>query len=75
MLYKGIFWYVGEPGDERAQPRLPQGSLPADGASISGAERFDAKAGDNFNHRLSWEILDKTVTRKHGYRYYSPRTR
>ena len=71
-MKKGIFWCVNV---ESTQPQLITVSVncDADGHAESKVT-YSSKSGDNFNHSVEWQKLDKHITRGYPYNYY-PRGR
>ena len=64
MIYKGIFWLIeGELYTKKIQCDR-SGNIIGDGGELN------SKSGDNFNHRLTWEGLPKSVTHGKEYNYY-----
>ncbi len=71
-MKKGIFWYANF-GEEC--PELITVSVACDkNGNSKEPVQFSSKSGDNFNHRLEWEKLDRTVTAGQPFNYY-PRGR
>lgn len=68
MIYKGIFWLI--------EGELYAKKIECDrsGKVIGDGSELNSKSGDNFNHRLTWEGLPKSVTHGKEYNYY-PRGR
>lgn len=71
-MKKGIFWCANF---DTAYPKLITVSVACDkNGNSKEPVQFSSKSGDNFNHRLEWEKLDRTVTTGQPFNYY-PRGR
>lgn len=72
IIYKGIFWKE----DEIVSPLECVFKVPSDedGNVLEKSDELTSKKGDNFNHKKSWEKLDKWRTRNKPFDYY-PRGR
>ena len=68
-FYKGVFWY--NPCAEELITKKVACDL--NGAEIEVVE-YSSKFGENFNHKLEWEKLPKSITCANPYNYY-PRGR
>lgn len=71
-MKKGIFWCANF---DTECPKLITVSVACDkNGNSKEPVQFSSKSGDNFNHRLEWEKLDRTVTAGQPFNYY-PRGR
>lgn len=68
-IYKGIFWY--NPNEHTLITKKV--ACNAFGTATEAVE-YSSKSGNNFNHRIEWEKLPKSITDGHPYNYY-PRGR
>lgn len=70
-LYKGVFWITKE-RDERYLFRIPCDTQ----GNIVGSSDYPlcSKDGTNYNHKLLWEMLPKSLTANKPFDYY-PRGR
>ncbi len=66
-MYKGIFWKTGS-GLAAVKVKCGRG-----GAGLEPAE-YSSKSGENFNHKLEWNKLPRSVTGGKPYNFY-PRGR
>lgn len=68
MIYKGIFWLI--------ENELYVKKIACDktGCVMGDSSELNSKSGDNFNHKLTWKTLPKSVTHRKEYNYY-PRGR
>ena len=71
-MKKGIFW-VTDHNSEKPQLITVSVECSASGYSYSPVS-YSSKSGDNFNHKIEWQRLDRTVTNGMPYNYY-PRGR
>lgn len=71
-MRKGIFWCIDS---DTEAPVLITVSVACDkNGDSKELVRFSSKSGNNFNHRLEWERLDRSITAGHLFNYY-PRGR
>lgn len=71
-MRKGIFWCANF---DTECPELITVSAACDKNGDSKEPvRFSSKSGNNFNHRLEWERLDRSITAGRPFNYY-PRGR
>lgn len=71
-MKKGIFWRTDS---DTECPELITVSATCDKNGDSKEPvRFSSKSGNNFNHRLEWERLDRSITAGRPFNYY-PRGR
>ena len=71
-MKKGIFW-VTDPNSEK--PQLITVSVECSASGYSDLPvSYSSKSGDNFNHKIEWQRLDRIVTNGLPYNYY-PRGR
>lgn len=71
-MKKGIFW-VTDHNSEKPQLITVSVECSASGYSDSPVS-YSSKSGDNFNHKIEWQRLDRIVTNGLPYNYY-PRGR
>lgn len=71
-VYKGIFWIITNQANKQ---ELITVKVLCDlyGSPLENVE-FSSKSGENFNHKLEWANLSKTITQGKPYNYY-PRGR
>ena len=72
-LCKGIFW-INDTDDIGASELFFTIPCDSDGNVIDFDIAFSSKSGDNFNHKNTWNTLDKKLTNNKKYDYY-PRGR
>lgn len=71
-MRKGIFWCTNF---DTECPELITVSVACDkSGDPKESARFSSKSGNNFNHRLEWEHLDRSITAGRPFNYY-PRGR
>lgn len=71
-MKKGIFWCTDS---DTEAPALITVSVACDkNGDSKELVRFSSKSGNNFNHRLEWERLDRSITAGRPFNYY-PRGR
>ena len=70
-LYKGVFWIVEEQSEQYFF-RIPCNSM----GDITGATEYPlcAKNGNNYNHKILWSLLSKSLTQNKPFDYF-PRGR
>ncbi len=73
-LYKGIFWIVDRDDLEENEFYLFKILTDRDGNTLAAYDDLNSKKGDNYNHRLTWQLLPKELTHNKPYNYY-PRGR
>ena len=71
-MRKGIFWVVID--DEETNLISVTAECDVDGTSIDPDILFSSKSGDNFNHKIEWSRLPRSVTKGKLFNYY-PRGR
>lgn len=71
-MKKGIFWVVN---DEK-ETNLISVTVECDiyGNSLDDTVKFSSKSGENFNHKIEWSKLPRSITHNKQFNYY-PRGR
>lgn len=73
-LYKGIFW-IKDLQDYYMNDLFFKIPIDRDGNIINSEGLYlNSKNGDNYNHKITWNYLDKSDTEGHSFDYY-PRGR
>lgn len=71
-MKKGIFWCANF---DTEFPELITVSVVCDkNGNSKEPVQFTSKSGNNFNHRLEWECIDRKITKGQSFNYY-PRGR
>ena len=71
-MKKGIFWVTDHNSEK---PQLITVSVECSASGYSDLPvSYSSKSGDNFNHKIEWQRLDRIVTNGLPYNYY-PRGR
>ena len=71
-MKKGIFWCANF---DTERPELITVSIACDKNGNSNEPvQFSSKPGNNFNHQLEWERIDRKITKGQSFNYY-PRGR
>ena len=71
-MKKGIFWCANF---DTEFPELITVSVVCDkNGNSKEPVQFNSKSGNNFNHRLEWECIDRKITKGQSFNYY-PRGR